>query len=335
MQFINEIITGLSNVIKTMSIIDIIDILIITLVIYNLALLIKNSRGAQVIKGISVLVIIYVGSIVVGLKTVTFLINSVMQIGAIALIIMFQPELRRFLEEVGNKDIIGSIPFFKSSNTEKDHTEIRTSIIEIANACFDMSKTKTGALIVIEKNMKLTDIAKTGIKLDAKISEELIGNIFYHNAPLHDGAMIVRNSRIEAVGCFLPLSQNYKINKNLGTRHRASIGISETADCVVITVSEETGAVSFSKGGKLRRGLSREDLVNILNQELLVDKKDKKDKKSKIEIVDNKEDRIIPENSEVKEIDDTSKLNENVLNNILDEISGNNESSPEDDVYGK
>lgn len=269
MHNIREFFDSISSVLKTVGIADIVDILIVAYLIYKAVQIIKETRAAQLLKGIGLILGAYVLADILQLKTLNFLLQNLLQIGLFAILVVFQPELRRILEQIGNSQVLKKFQFFKETEDIKKVKQVRNNIVTVANAVQELSEDKTGALIVIEKQTKLGEIANTGVLMRAKISKELICNIFFHNSPLHDGAMIIRDHQIYAAGCFLPLSANFTISKDLGTRHRAALGVSENSDCVVIVVSEETGNISFTKKGVLQQDLHKDDLVNILFEELV------------------------------------------------------------------
>lgn len=205
------------------------------------------------------------------LNTISWVFEQVMSFGLIGVLIIFQPELRRMLEQIGK----GSIAKILIGH-EEEKGDIESMIAAIVSACASMSQTKTGALIVCERQEKLGEIIKTGTQVDAAPSSELIKNIFFHNSPLHDGAMVVRNARVLAAGCVLPLSGSQNLSRELGTRHRAAVGMSETSDAVLVVVSEETGGISVAIGGMLKRHLTPEVLRQILSTELMDETAEKK-----------------------------------------------------------
>ena len=232
---------------------DIIEVCILAFLIYHVVKWIKNTRAWSLVKGLVVVMIFWLVAVVFNLNVILWIIKNTINVGIIAIIIVFQPEFRKALEQLGQKNLVKSfITFDDSDKNEKfsDHT-----LNEIVRATFELARTKTGALIVIEDNTTLSDFESTGIYIDSLISSELLINIFEHNTPLHDGAVILRANRIVAATCYLPLSDNMQLSKDLGTRHRASIGISEVTDSLTIIVSEETGKVSIAKGGKLIRNV--------------------------------------------------------------------------------
>lgn len=228
---------------------DVIDILVVAFVIYKLLGFIRESRAQQLVKGIIVIVVGAFISELCHLYTINWILRNTLTLGVIALVIIFQPELRRGLEYVGRSKFVAG----RFGQMDKDKAKEITA--EFIRAVEQFSKTRTGALIVIERETSLAEIIETGTVVNADISAELLGNIFYEGAPLHDGAVIIRNDRIMAAGCVLPLTQNKSLSKDLGTRHRAGIGITENSDAIVIIVSEETGIISIAVDGKLSRFL--------------------------------------------------------------------------------
>lgn len=249
---------------------DIIDILIVTFLVYKGLKFIRDTRTVQLLKGIVVLIVVMQASYFLNLHTVYYLLSNAMQLGFIAILIVFQPELRRALEQLGRTSMGQWFNFEEQNNA----AEIENMISEIVKSCMSMSKSKIGALIVIEREIKIGDIIGTGIKLHSDITSELLINIFIPKTPLHDGALVIRNGRIEAASCFLPLSQNPNLSKELGTRHRAGVGISEESDAVVVIVSEETGNISLALGGELFVKLSADGLKNRLSKLLVENKKE-------------------------------------------------------------
>ena len=256
--------------IRAIGIWDILDIAIVAVLIYQVIKLIRETRAMQLTKGLVALFLLYLIAYNLNMKTIKFIMQNVVATGVLTLVIIFQPELRRMLEHVAQTKL-GKLNIFQSSQ-EKD-SELAgvwsESISVIAHACEHLSKTKTGALIVFERETKLGEIIKTGTIVDATPSDELIGNLFFVNTPLHDGAMIIRDGRIFASGCFLPLSQNYTISKEMGTRHRAALGMSENSDAVIVVVSEETGTISVAQAGVIERNFTIPQLENRLRHEIL------------------------------------------------------------------
>jgi diadenylate cyclase len=240
---------------------DIVDILIVSYIIYHLLKLLRGTRAVQLLKGITVLVVIWMISHVFHLSTLQWLIENLFSVGVIAVIIIFQPELRRALEQLGRGG------FFGRSRQAEDQIAARV-VAEVVKAVTHFSRNRIGALIVIERQTGLSDYAETGTELEAKLSSELLINIFLPNSPLHDGAVIIRDAQIMSAGCYLPLTENPFVSKELGTRHRAGIGLSEISDAVALIVSEETGQVSLAIQGILERNLTEEILVSRLYEEL-------------------------------------------------------------------
>lgn len=244
---------------------DILDIAIVTFLIYKLLRLSKSRTVNQIVKAVVVLLVVSYVSDVLGLNTLNYIISKTIEVGLIALVVVFQPELRRLLERLGGSSIKGLfVP--KTQVSDLTHT-----INETASACRSMSRQKIGALIVFERQTNLEEYFKTGTVVDAAVSCELLKNIFFPKAALHDGAVVIRGDRIAAAGCVLPLTQNPDLSRDLGTRHRASIGITEHSDAVVVVVSEETGVISCVVGGNLRRYLTPETLKKLLRTELMAE----------------------------------------------------------------
>ncbi len=247
------------------SVIDILEIVILAFVIYHVALWIKNTRAWMLLKGIIVLLACYVIAYILRMNVIVWIFERTISIGITALMIVFQPELRRALEELGQKKIVSTlIPFDDTRNQNERFSE--RSINEIVKATVEMAKAKTGALIIMEKDIDLSEYERTGIELDSTISSQLLVNIFEHNTPLHDGAVIIRGDRIVSATCYLPLSDNMGLSKELGTRHRAGVGISEVTDSLTIIVSEETGRISVAVGGKLLRNIDGDLLRKKLTE---------------------------------------------------------------------
>ena len=241
---------------------DIIEIVIIAFVIYNVMVWIKNTKAWVLLKGIIIVVIFALIAYILNLKTILWIAGKTISVGIIALVIIFQPELRRALEQLGRKKILFGLFRFNDGREKGERFSSKTAE-EIVRACFDMGAAYTGALIVIEQDMVLEEYEKTGITVDGLVTSQLLINIFEHNTPLHDGAVIIRGDRVAAT-CYLPLSDNNNLNKALGTRHRAGVGISEVTDSMTIIVSEETGKVSVAVGGELIHDIDADSLRNKL-----------------------------------------------------------------------
>lgn len=239
----------------------IVDIAIVWYVLYKLIMIIRGTKAIQLLKGIVVVLIVWVVSIIFELKTIQWLTNQAILWGFLVIIILFQPELRRALEQLGR----GSI-FTRSSLPEDQKTE--QIVNSIVDSTIYMAKRRIGALITLELETGIGEYAETGIPIDAKLTNQLLTNIFTPNTPLHDGAVIIKNDRIVAAACYLPLSESPSISRDLGTRHRAALGISEVTDALTIVVSEETGSISYTKNGELYRNVSEEQLAKVLTKNL-------------------------------------------------------------------
>lgn len=230
---------------------NLVEIVIMAVIVYEVLLWIKNTRAWTLLRGLVVILALGVFAAILHLNTILWLLEKTATIAVTALVIIFQPELRRALEQLGSKNLITGI--FSLDDTKTQHEFTERTANEIVKATFEMAKVKTGALIVIERNTSLKEFERTGIEINGTVSTQLLINIFEHNTPLHDGAVIIRGNRISAATCYLPLSDNLMISKALGTRHRAALGISEITDSITIVVSEETGRVSLVEDGLLRR----------------------------------------------------------------------------------
>jgi diadenylate cyclase len=246
------------NILSNIRIRDIIDILIVAVAFYKLFMLIRETRAEQLTKGIIALFIFTKLSEWLELYTINWLLRQLMTVGTLAILIVFQPELRRALEYIGRSR------FFTKSFTEIKDETLSGVVEEITEAAASLSRQKIGALIVLERKTGLSEVAETGTKIEGQVSSELLINIFIPNTPLHDGAVIIKEDMIKAAGCFLPLTDNMSLSKDLGTRHRAALGISEKSDCLAIVVSEETGAISIAENGSLARYLDIKTLEQIL-----------------------------------------------------------------------
>ena len=244
---------------------DAIEILIITVVIYELLVWIKNTRAWMLFKGILIILLFVLVATVFNLTTILWIADKTFNVGIIALIIVFQPEFRKALENLGRKKILNQLFVFEDSKGSNEKFSSRT-VNELIKASYELAKHKTGALIVVENEINLAEYERTGIDLDAEISNQLLINIFEHNTPLHDGAVIIRGNRITSATCYLPLSDNMELSKELGTRHRAGVGVSEVTDSLTIIVSEETGKVSVAEGGKLTRNIDGDLLRSKLEK---------------------------------------------------------------------
>ena len=242
---------------------DVLEILIIAFLVYQIMVWIKNTKAWMLMRGLVILGVFILVAALLQMHTILFLARNVATVMATAVIVVFQPELRRGLEKIGQRAVIGSVVPFELKEKGRFHSD---TIDGIVRASYAMGRVKTGALIVVERNIQLSEYESTGIKLDCLVSSQVLINIFEHNTPLHDGAIIVRNDRIVAATCYLPLSDNMELSKDLGTRHRAAVGMSEVSDALVIVVSEETGLVSVAEGGNLTRGIQERELREKLEE---------------------------------------------------------------------
>ena len=265
-QWIQESLTAF----PTIGVADIVDILIMAFIFYKLLMIVRRTSSGQVMKGVLLVVVAFVVVSAFQLRMLSYLMGKVLEWGVLALVILFQPEIRRFLEQMG-RSRIGSV-FVR----EETPGELENAITQTVLAYTDLSKTKTGALMVFERKNQLDDAIKTGTALDCVVNAELLKNIFWNKAPLHDGAVIVRGGRIVGAGCMLPLSGNVNLSRDLGMRHRAGIGMSEHSDAVVVIVSEETGSIFAAVGGMLKRHLAPETLERLLRNELLSESQEEK-----------------------------------------------------------
>lgn len=269
MEFITQTLSAVWNTLKSIRVTDIIDIILVAVMFYYVYRFIRERRAGKLAAGLLILLLVLLLSDILDMRAMQFIMQNLFQVGMVAVIVVFQPELRSALEKVGAEPLRGL-----RSISEKSGNDASTiaMINEVTEAACDMSLDKTGALIVIERTTKLGDIIKTGTIVNADTTAFLIRNIFFKNAPLHDGAMIIRDDRIYAAGCFLPLSTNNDIIKDLGTRHRAAIGMSENSDAVIVVVSEENGTISVAVEGELKRNFSYNSLKAELTRLLLNEK---------------------------------------------------------------
>ena len=238
---------------------DVAEMIILAFLIYHILLWIKTTRAWTLVKGFIVIFAFLLLAVIWEMDTILWIAGRVFDIGILAVVIVFQPELRKALEQLGQKNIITDLLNLDNQKEEKEQFSGKTADA-IVKACVEMSRAKTGALIVIENNVPLGEFERTGIPLDAQMSSQLLLNIFEHNTPLHDGAIIVRGNRIVAATCYLPLSDNMTLSKELGTRHRAAVGVSEVSDAMTVVVSEETGAISVTQYSEIKRNLTAEEL---------------------------------------------------------------------------
>lgn len=260
--FINRIKASMPN--------GILDILVVAFLIYAIIRLVRQTHTAQLAKGILLLLAVYMMAMLLGLGALKYILDGVMSFGLVAVVVVFQPELRRALEQMGRSTFWGSQLFHVGRSTPDNlRSRWKSAVVAVCDAVERMADTRTGALIVFERETNLSEIIKTGTRLDSVVNPEVLGTIFYVGTPLHDGAVVIRDGRIEAAGCFLPLSNNLEIGKDMGTRHRAALGMSENSDAVVVVVSEETGIISMAKNGVLIRRLDRQNLFGMLEEDIV------------------------------------------------------------------
>lgn len=265
MDIIEDIISSL----RTFGLRDVIDIAVVSVAMYQILLFTRKSRAGQLVKGLFLLFVFYAVADVMQLRTVRWALTNIMQIGFVAAIVLFQPELRRTLERMGQ----GTNWTKRLFTTHRQDPTLRgawqSAVVAICDAAEQLSDTRTGALMVLERMNNLDEIIRTGTPLSADVIPEMLGTIFYEGTPLHDGAVVIRDGRIVSAGCVLPLSNNLEMGKDMGTRHRAGLGMSENSDAIVVIVSEETGIISLAKNGVLIRRLDRQNLFNLLQEEIV------------------------------------------------------------------
>ena len=259
--FINKYLTTLHIPTRIMWT-DIVEIIIISFLVYHILVWIRDTKAWNLLKGIIVILVFLLFAALLNLSTILWIMEKIFSVGIIAVVIVLQPELRRALEQLGQKNFVAGLMPFETRTTDGLFSD--KTINEIVKASFEMGKVKTGALIVVEKNQKLTEYERTGIAVDAVVTNQILINIFEHNTPLHDGAVLVRGDRVVAATCYLPLSDSTRLSKELGTRHRAGVGVSEITDSLTVIVSEETGRVSVAYEGKLTRNVDADTLRKML-----------------------------------------------------------------------
>ncbi len=271
---LTEILESIYSVVKTMNPVDFIDIALLSYIIYFFLKLIKETRAGQLFKGIAFLLVVYIIGKFIELKAITYILEKVFNIGILAILIMFQPEVRRAVEKIGHSKL-GLSAFLSSSGREAAAVKWEKAIEAICNACEEFSRDCTGAIIAIERQTRLGEHIEGGVEINAEPSKELLGAIFFHNAPLHDGAVIMRDGMVLAAECFFPMPQKEAfINKKLGSRHRAAIGMSENSDAIIIVVSEETGQISVAENGSLQRDFNKQMLKDFLTDRLIPKQQD-------------------------------------------------------------
>ena len=257
------------SLLPRITMINLLEVAIISILVYEILFWVKNTRAWTVLKGLGVILIFAVFAAVLHLNTILWILEKTTGIAVTALLVVFQPELRRALEQVGRTSLFGMQLFKGKADPGDLRAKWQSAIVAVCDSAEQLADSRTGALVVLERRTNLSEIIKTGTVLNADITPEMLGTIFYEGTPLHDGAVVVRDGRIEAAGCFLPLSNNLEIGKDMGTRHRAALGMSENSDAVVVVVSEETGIISLAKNGVLIRRLDRQNLFNLLEGDMV------------------------------------------------------------------
>jgi len=265
MDAVLSVLESIGRYLRLIRIGDVLDVAIVAFAVYKILSMMRTTRVGNLLKGVGVFLVALGLSYALNLRGVNFILSHVLEIGVLALVILFQPELRQLLETMGSRNI----KLLQVLTPEQKISEMEQAIDQTVVACTEMSRSRTGVLIVFERKIMLNDIISSGTTLDASVSGELLKNIFFVKAPLHDGAVIIRNGRIQGAGCMLPLSKNANLSRDLGMRHRAGIGMSENSDAVVVIVSEETGSISVALGGMLKRHLKPETLDQLLRNELM------------------------------------------------------------------
>ena len=284
-QYLSELGQNILTAARNFTFKDAIDVAIVTVLLYSAIKLVRETRAGQLVKGIILLIVLFLISYQLDLLMLNAILRAFLSSGIVIVVILFQPEIRKALEQVGHSKVVQSLANTVSAkDKEEGKAETRKAIQGVVDATQILQQLRMGALIVFERREKLNDISRTGTRVNADVTAELIKNIFYPKAPLHDGAMIVVDSRIHAAGCVLPLSASQRLSRELGTRHRAAVGMSETADCVCVVVSEETGSISVAVGGMLKRHLAPEMLQRVLEAELMPAREEETGKKNKLSL---------------------------------------------------
>ena len=267
---INDLFSSLISNLRTFELRDAIDIIIVSFAFYQLLSFARRSRAGQLVQGLLLFLVFFAFVHLFELRTVRWILNAVLQFGVIAAVVIFQPELRRTLERLGGQSANWVSNLFWGRKADSSLRGVwQNAAVAICDAAEQLSDTRTGALMVLERNNSLNEIIRTGTPLSADVIPEMLGTIFYEGTPLHDGAVVIRDGHIVAAGCVLPLSNNLEMGKDMGTRHRAGLGMSENSDAIVIVVSEETGIISLAKNGVLIRRLDRQNLFNLLQEEII------------------------------------------------------------------
>ena len=259
-----------SSMLPTIKVMDIVDILVVAFLIYKVIMMVRSTSAARIAKSVLIILILAGVTQLLNMYLLNYILDKILEIGLVALIVVFQPELRRMLEKLGSKNVREIL------SVKEEQREIDRVIEQTVQACEIMSRERVGVLLVFERETPLDDYFKTGTIVDAQLSEQLLRNLFFKNSPLHDGAVIVRGGRVAAAGCVMPLSDNPHLPSDLGTRHRAGVGTSEVSDAVVVIVSEENGTISVAIGGMLKRHLAPQTLQKLLSNELIADETENK-----------------------------------------------------------
>ena len=275
-----EMRSAIHSLVNTFKWTDILDIGLLSFLVYKVIQLVRETRAEQLVKGIVFLLVGYYLSVLLNLRAVSFILRNLVPFAVLGVIVVFQPEVRRALEHIGRSKFY-KFAFLNQDEMKIDDDRLKDSMASVCQAVSYLQKYKIGGLILFERVTKLGDIIKTGTIVNADVSSDIIVNIFFPKAPLHDGAMIIRDGRVYAAGCFLPLSQNQQLSRELGTRHRAALGISEEYDVLAVVVSEETGVISLAKNGQLQRNLEPEVLYAILESELIPKRNEEKKNRKK------------------------------------------------------
>ncbi len=266
--FWDMIISSLTVLFEKITVADFFDVLVVAFVVYELIILVRYTRAVQLAKGILVLLAVYMIAILANMRLLVFLLQAIMQFGIIVLAVVFQPELRRALEQVGGVNSAFSRLLRRPHMEDTERAAWQKAIVAVCDAAERMAEERTGALMVLERRTNLSEVLRTGTPLNSDVNVETLTTIFYEGTPLHDGAVVVREAKIAAAGCFLPLSDNLEISRDMGTRHRSALGMSENSDAIVVVVSEETGIISLAKNGVMIRRLDRQNLYSLLTSEI-------------------------------------------------------------------
>ena len=307
MSFFQKLLETIQNIFRTFywtnpfdMFTDVLDIVVVSFLFYQLIKMVRQTRAVLLLKGIVILIAAYTVSVYLNLTVINFIMTNLFQNSVLALVIIFQPELRRALEQTGRSKLSNINIFSTEDESDKEHKNVQKAIDAVCSLTVELKRQKMGALIVFERMTKLGEIVETGTLIDAYPSHMLLGNLFFNKAPLHDGAVILRGGKILSAGCILPLSENPKISLELGTRHRAALGMSEVSDSLVVVVSEETGSISIAVDGILTRNITKEQLRADLEEALLTEVKEKNKDKDK-ESIEKKSKKKKPSEKEADE----------------------------------